>query len=97
MKELTFNWCIEKFRISLNRSNWYSNPHFRGSYSYRLAGGCESKKTLKAFVEPLYDDKGVHPLVFFGGEATHEYYYSTVHGAIESGWREAKRLIEFCK
>ncbi|XP_011688273.1 PREDICTED: polyamine oxidase-like [Wasmannia auropunctata] len=29
------------------------------------------------------------------GEATHDHYYSTVHGAVETGFREADRLIDF--
>lgn len=30
----------------------------------------------------------------FAGEATHPYYYSTVHGAIETGYREADRVLK---
>lgn len=33
-------------------------------------------------------------MLFFAGEATHNHYYSTVHGALESGWREAKRIAD---
>ena len=29
----------------------------------------------------------------FAGEATHENHFSTVHGAIESGWREAEIIL----
>jgi spermine oxidase len=32
-------------------------------------------------------------LLQFAGEATHSGYFSTVHGAIESGWREADRIL----
>jgi monoamine oxidase len=39
----------------------------------------------------------VHQVLLFAGEATHSSYYSTVHGAIESGWREAERIIELYK
>lgn len=32
--------------------------------------------------------------ILFAGEATHRKYYSTTHGALLSGQREANRLIE---
>lgn len=32
--------------------------------------------------------------ILFAGEATNPHHFSTVHGAIESGWREADRLIQ---
>lgn len=34
-------------------------------------------------------------MLCFCGEATHEHYYSTVHGAWESGEREADRLLRY--
>lgn len=37
------------------------------------------------------------PIVLFAGEATHSHFYSTVHGAIESGFREAERIIQIPK
>ena len=35
--------------------------------------------------------------LLFAGEATHPRHFSTVHGAIETGWREADRIIEKMK
>lgn len=37
------------------------------------------------------------PKICFAGEATSTHYYSTVHGAIEAGFREADRLTQFYK
>lgn len=31
--------------------------------------------------------------VLFAGEATHPLFYSSVHGALESGFREAERIV----
>lgn len=42
--------------------------------------------------EPIKDSNGV-PRLLFAGEATNSIHFSTVHGAIETGWREADRLI----
>lgn len=75
------------------RSQWYTNPHFRGSYSYRSIATDLLKTSASDLAKPLTNNLGV-PAVQFAGEATHDHYYSTVHGAVESGWREAKRLAD---
>lgn len=46
--------------------------------------------------QPITDSQG-KAIVHFAGEATHDHYYSTVHGAVESGWREAKRIVDLYK
>lgn len=76
------------------RTTWYSNPHFRGTYSYEsVKGNANKDKNLqKKLAKPLLNQHK-NPSVLFAGEATHPYYFSTVHGAIESGYREANRLI----
>ncbi|GFU06879.1 hypothetical protein NPIL_304162 [Nephila pilipes] len=35
-----------------------------------------------------------HPVLLFAGEATHDKYFSTVHGAYETGLREAERIFQ---
>jgi monoamine oxidase len=69
-------------------SRWYSTPYVQGSYSYQTV------QSELAGVGPLtLADPVGQGRVLFAGEATHPSYFSTVHGAIESGWREADRII----
>ncbi|KAM3606323.1 uncharacterized protein V6R79_014247 [Siganus canaliculatus] len=79
--------------LSILRTQWFHNPWTCGSYSYP-AVGC-SAQDLKNMMEPLpLNEQQSQPLqVLFAGEATHHCFYSTVHGAILTGWREADRLI----
>lgn len=37
------------------------------------------------------------PVVQFAGEACHEKYFSTAHGAFLSGFEQAQRIVEFYK
>ncbi|KRT84660.1 hypothetical protein AMK59_580, partial [Oryctes borbonicus] len=95
------NFLMEKFikpiynnmtyPISFVKSQWYTNPHFRGTYSYQTT----ASRRLNAnavLARPLRNRNGKTTLMF-AGEATHPYYYSTVHGAIETGYREADRVL----
>ncbi|XP_063705063.1 spermine oxidase-like [Culicoides brevitarsis] len=77
-------------------SSWYSNPHFRGSYSFRSVTTDLLQTSAADLAKPLTNSQGV-PILQFAGEATHDHYYSTVHGALETGWREAGRIIDFYK
>ncbi|XP_077543951.1 uncharacterized protein LOC144156045 isoform X3 [Haemaphysalis longicornis] len=88
--------------VFMVRSFWYTNPYILGSYSNRQLPYDASDVLLEAFYEPLTADIPVHgaakvewPLVLFAGEATDKDFYSTVHGAMRSGFREADRLINF--
>jgi len=80
--------------IRFERSTWFTNPHFRGSYSYRSIATDLLNTSAADLASPLPGKSG-EPSVCFAGEATSDHYYSTVHGAIESGWREAKRITDF--
>ncbi|KAL9704262.1 hypothetical protein quinque_007780 [Culex quinquefasciatus] len=77
---------------SFHRTTWYSNPNFRGSYSFRSMTTDLLNTSAEHLALPLTNSCGI-PVVQFAGEATHSHYYSTVHGAIETGWREADRLV----
>ncbi|XP_009880802.1 PREDICTED: spermine oxidase isoform X2 [Charadrius vociferus] len=94
LRKFTGNPNIPKPRRIL-RSSWGSNPNFRGSYSYTQVGssGADVEKLAKPL--PYADSSKTTPMqVMFSGEATHRKYYSTTHGAVLSGQREAAHLIE---
>ncbi|XP_077907597.1 spermine oxidase isoform X7 [Ictidomys tridecemlineatus] len=94
LRQFTGNPNIPKPRRIL-RSAWGSNPYFRGSYSYTQVGssGADVEKLAKPL--PYTESSKTAPMqVLFSGEATHRKYYSTTHGALLSGQREAARLIE---
>ncbi|RMC11812.1 hypothetical protein DUI87_11938 [Hirundo rustica rustica] len=77
---------------SVLRSRWHSAPYTRGSYSYVAVGS--SGEDIDVLAQPLPEDpRDPRPLqLLFAGEATHRTFYSTTHGALLSGWREAERL-----
>ncbi|CAB3375625.1 Hypothetical predicted protein [Cloeon dipterum] len=74
------------------RTQWYSNPHFRGSYSFRSMLTEQLDTGAIHLATPVTNSEGADVLLF-AGEASHPDYFSTVHGAIETGWREADRIL----
>ncbi|XP_058128469.1 uncharacterized protein LOC131270888 [Anopheles coustani] len=79
--------------VRFQRTSWYSNPNFRGSYTFRSMTTDLLNTSASHLAIPLTNSCGM-PVVQFAGEATNDHYYSTVHGAVETGWREANRLID---
>ncbi|XP_067828700.1 peroxisomal N(1)-acetyl-spermine/spermidine oxidase [Heptranchias perlo] len=79
---------------SIIRSKWHSDQYTKGSYSYTAVGS--SGDDIDVIAQPLpFKSTKAQPLqVLFAGEATHRTFYSTTHGALQSGWREADRLNE---
>ena len=65
-------------------TRWQSDPWSYGSYSY-VPAGVSFRRHLD-LARPV-DDK-----VFFAGEATHQDYPATVHGAFLSGVRAARQV-----
>ncbi|XP_078264161.1 spermine oxidase [Rhinoraja longicauda] len=94
LRKFTGNPHIAKPRRIL-RSGWGSNPYIRGSYSYTRVGstGADVEKLAKPLPYPK-STKAAPMQILFAGEATHRKFYSTTHGALLSGEREAGRLIE---
>lgn len=68
------------------RTQWSTDPYALGSYSVVLPGG--RLEAYGVLAEPIDE------VVFFAGEATHERYPATVHGALLSGQRAAREVIK---
>ncbi len=71
--------------VASTATRWWTDPWARGSYSFET-------------VPMLVDDRDtlaepVGGRVLFAGEATHRTRYQTVDGALDSGLREARRLV----
>lgn len=70
-------------------TNWSCNKMIKGSYSFPLTGG--KSDDVEELAKGLGESLSVR--LWMAGEATHEKFYSTMHGAIETGRREAERSI----
>ncbi|KAF4087137.1 hypothetical protein AMELA_G00092380 [Ameiurus melas] len=78
-------------------TKWGHDSNVYGSYSYipKEVNGVREQKALATPLPPQGKASHSKPLqVLFAGEATHENFYTTTHGAYLSGVREAKRLID---
>ena len=69
----------------LSESRWAHDPFARGSYSHALPGHAGDRAVLAAPVDGR---------LFFAGEATSPNFFSTAHGARDSGQRAAEELLQ---
>jgi monoamine oxidase len=72
----------------LAESRWAHDPLARGSYSHALPGHAGDRAVLAAPVDGR---------LFFAGEATSPNFFSTAHGARDSGERAAKEVLATAK
>ena len=68
----------------LAESRWANDPFARGSYSHALPGHAGDRAVLATPVDQR---------LFFAGEATSPHFFSTAHGALESGQRAAREVM----
>ncbi|CAK1592514.1 unnamed protein product [Parnassius mnemosyne] len=78
------------------RSNWYSNPYTRGSYTFDSVSSMKYPNSRADLAKPLLDSAGT-PKVLFAGEALGLTHFAACHGASESGYREAMRILSSSK
>jgi monoamine oxidase len=72
----------------LKESRWAHDPFARGSYSHALPGHAGARAVLASPVDGR---------LFFAGEATSPNFFSTAHGARDSGERAAGEVIAAAK
>jgi monoamine oxidase len=68
----------------LRESRWAHDPFARGSYSHALPGHAGKRAVLAAPVDGR---------LFFAGEATSPNFFTTAHGARDSGERAAREVV----
>jgi monoamine oxidase len=69
----------------LKESRWARDPFARGSYSHALPGHAGKRAVLATPVDGR---------LFFAGEATSPNFFSTAHGARDSGERAAREVLK---
>lgn len=72
----------------LAESRWAHDPFARGSYSHALPGHADKRAVLAAPVDGR---------LFFAGEATSPEFFSTAHGARDSGERAAGEVLALAR
>lgn len=81
------------------RTQWNANKYIRGSYSHITTRCDVNGITPRSLSEPIWgkltehDNKDV-PIIMFAGEATHENFYSTTHGAYDTGIKQAQIFLQ---
>lgn len=75
--------------INILVSHWSQDPYTFGSFSYQSVASELAKVGPETLAEPVGNGR-----VLFAGEATSETHFSTVHGAIEAGYREAMNIVQ---
>jgi monoamine oxidase len=75
---------IRKELTPLAASFWRADEFARGSYSYARPGRADDRAVLAAPIDGR---------LFFAGEATSPNFFSTVHGACETGVRAAEEAL----
>jgi monoamine oxidase len=75
--------------IASHVQNWTTNPFVKGAYSYSTIGMGDSRKVAT---------KPINKKLYFAGEAMNTNgHHQTVHGAVETGYREVINILNDIK
>jgi lysine-specific histone demethylase 1B len=83
--DIMYNGQASASFIASHVENWTTNPYVKGAYSYSTIGMGDARKIAsQALSEKLY----------FAGEAMNTNgHHQTVHGAVETGYREVINIL----
>jgi lysine-specific histone demethylase 1B len=83
--DIMYNGQASASFIASHVENWTTNPYIKGAYSYSTIGMGDARKIAsQALSEKLY----------FAGEAMNTNgHHQTVHGAVETGYREVINML----
>ncbi|CAI5453134.1 unnamed protein product [Caenorhabditis angaria] len=81
---------LERVPDRIYKYSWIDDEFALGSYSFLKTGNGED--IIDQLALPIY--RGKSPIICFAGEHTSPKMYQTTVGAIQSGLREAKRIVK---
>jgi spermine oxidase len=80
--------------INIETTKFFIGPNTLGSFSF-ISMTTDALRTAPRYLaRPVNDFRGV-PRILFAGEACHSHFFSTAHGAVETGYAEAERIINY--
>lgn len=95
------HWLLEKFLAkslpkpkNMKKTRWLTNDNFYGTYSYQSLAA-DLNGALPQHLAKTLRNSANKPEVLFAGEATDDKFPSNAHGAVASGWRAAKEVIDY--
>lgn len=87
--DLMYNGQATASFISSHVQNWTTNPFVKGAYSYSTVGMGDARKVAT---------QSVNKKLYFAGEAMNiNGHHQTVHGAVETGYREVINILNDIK
>ena len=84
--DLMYNGQATASFIDAHIVDWTSNPFIKGAYSYSTIGIGNAREIASA---------PINNKLFFAGEAMNTNgHHQTVHGAVETGYREVRNILK---
>ena len=76
---------LHKLLLASHSHDWGADPYSRGAYAYVPVNGLAAQQTLA---------RPIDQTLFLAGEAMSIGHIGTVHGAIDTGQRAAREILE---